>query len=246
MASTVFVDKSTIIQASWLNDVNRAVYKDSVNVKNQEYGAVGDGVTDDTAAFNAALATGKSVFVPEGIYKISTGISVNLGKQSLVSQGAVLDFSSMGGTSRAITVLNTNSNSPPDYAANLAAKNEISGFAFIGPGKAGNGAAYASTVTCLFNSVPNTNKERQSEGFSERVPAWAKQLVGETDGYLWQQPWRNFPTQPPIFGRNDGIPARVANMSFSKWAESATGAAGNAVVPQVVYEIYKAIQATID
>lgn len=47
-----------------------------VNVK--DYGAVGDGVADDTAAFNAALSSfvGVTVFVPIGIYKIAGQITV--------------------------------------------------------------------------------------------------------------------------------------------------------------------------
>ncbi len=42
----------------------------AVNVK--DFGAVGDGVTDDTAAFNAAIGSGNvSVYVPEGTYIVS-------------------------------------------------------------------------------------------------------------------------------------------------------------------------------
>jgi hypothetical protein len=40
-----------------------------VSVK--DFGAAGDGIADDTAAGTAALATGKSVYWPEGIYKVS-------------------------------------------------------------------------------------------------------------------------------------------------------------------------------
>lgn len=43
--------------------------RDFVSVK--DFGAVGDGVTDDTAACTAAIATGKSVFWPEGVYKVA-------------------------------------------------------------------------------------------------------------------------------------------------------------------------------
>lgn len=35
------------------------------------YGAVGDGATDDSAAFQAAVDTGRTVYVPEGIYLVS-------------------------------------------------------------------------------------------------------------------------------------------------------------------------------
>lgn len=49
-----------------------------VSVK--DFGAVGDGVTDDTAAFTAALATGKEVFVPAGTYGV-TGIVFSNGSR---------------------------------------------------------------------------------------------------------------------------------------------------------------------
>jgi hypothetical protein len=41
---------------------------DTVSVK--DFGAVGDGVADDTAAMQAATNTGKTVFFPEGVYKM--------------------------------------------------------------------------------------------------------------------------------------------------------------------------------
>jgi hypothetical protein len=41
-------------------------FADTVNVR--DYGAVGDGTTDDTAAFQAAIATGHAIYVPRGWY----------------------------------------------------------------------------------------------------------------------------------------------------------------------------------
>jgi hypothetical protein len=59
----------------------RARLRDSINV--QDFGAVGDGATDDTGAFNAALTqaalTSGSVFVPRGTYRITALISVPAG-----------------------------------------------------------------------------------------------------------------------------------------------------------------------
>jgi DNA (cytosine-5)-methyltransferase 1 len=43
--------------------------------------------------------------------------------------------------------------------------------------------------------------------------------------------WKDFPTQPPICGRNDGISNRVDRIK----------ALGNAIVPQVAHEIFKAL-----
>ena len=59
-----------------------------------DYGAVGDGVTNDTAAFNAAIATGKTVYVPytENGYLVSNINVVDnmviVGEKSGLTQGA--------------------------------------------------------------------------------------------------------------------------------------------------------------
>jgi hypothetical protein len=51
-----------------------------------DYGAVGDGVTNDTAAFTAALATRKNVYVPQGVFLITDRLVVNPG-QTLYGAG---------------------------------------------------------------------------------------------------------------------------------------------------------------
>jgi len=57
--------------------------------------------------------------------------------------------------------------------------------------------------------------------------------------------WDNFPTQSPICGGDDGIPTELDGITFSKWRNESIKAYGNAIVPQVAYEIFKAIQRTI-
>lgn len=56
--------------------------------------------------------------------------------------------------------------------------------------------------------------------------------------------WKNFPTQSPICGGDDGIPERLDGITFSKWRNESIKGYGNAVVPQVVYQIFKAIEKT--
>jgi DNA (cytosine-5)-methyltransferase 1 len=56
-----------------------------------------------------------------------------------------------------------------------------------------------------------------------------------------EQRWDNFPTQFPICQRNDGISSRLSGITFPKWRNEAIKAMGNAIVPQVVYQIFKAI-----
>lgn len=55
-------------------------------------------------------------------------------------------------------------------------------------------------------------------------------------------PWQNFPTQSPICIGDDGISGRLDGITFSKWRQESVKAYGNAIVPQVAYEIFKAIE----
>ena len=56
--------------------------------------------------------------------------------------------------------------------------------------------------------------------------------------------WRGFPTQSPVHRGNDGLPFDVDRLtiSFGKWRTEALKAYGNAIVPQVMYEIFRAIE----
>lgn len=56
--------------------------------------------------------------------------------------------------------------------------------------------------------------------------------------------WKQFPTQSPLWVRNDGFPGQLDGITVSKWRTESLKAAGNAVVPQVVFEIFKAIELT--
>jgi DNA (cytosine-5)-methyltransferase 1 len=58
--------------------------------------------------------------------------------------------------------------------------------------------------------------------------------------------FRSFPTQPPICGGDDGFPKELDSITFSKWKNQSIKAYGNAIVPQVAYEIFKAIQSFED
>lgn len=54
--------------------------------------------------------------------------------------------------------------------------------------------------------------------------------------------WSNFPTQSPICDGNDGISSRLDGITFSKWRNESIKAGGNAIVPQVALQIFKAIE----
>ena len=57
--------------------------------------------------------------------------------------------------------------------------------------------------------------------------------------------WENFPTQSPICGGDDGISTELDGITFSRWRNESIKGYGNAVVPQVVYQIFKAIEQSI-
>jgi DNA (cytosine-5)-methyltransferase 1 len=51
--------------------------------------------------------------------------------------------------------------------------------------------------------------------------------------------FQNFPTQSPICGGDDGLPSQLDGITFSKWRAESIKGYGNAIVPQVAYEIFK-------
>ena len=60
-------------------------WADTVSVK--DFGAVGDGVTDDTAAIQAAIDTQKSVYVPAGTYRLSDAVGCYYAGQIIYGDG---------------------------------------------------------------------------------------------------------------------------------------------------------------
>ena len=56
--------------------------------------------------------------------------------------------------------------------------------------------------------------------------------------------WASFPSVSPVHRGNDGLPFDVdrLTLSFGKWRTEALKAYGNAIVPQVMYEIFRAIE----
>ena len=78
-------------------------------------------------------------------------------------------------------------------------------------------------------------------------------VIGAYDKTDWQQ----FPTQPPVCSGDDGLSIGLADISvpsksgtiilkgkqvYGRWRKESIKALGNAVVPQVVYQIFKAIE----
>lgn len=70
--------------------------------------------------------------------------------------------------------------------------------------------------------------------------------VAATPGHSSRFPfndWSQWPTVAPVCDGDDGLSSGLDGITFSKWRNESIKAGGNAVVPQVVYQIFKAIEA---
>lgn len=83
----------------------------------------------------------------------------------------------------------------------------------------------------------------QSEG-AQKAERGTEQFSGTNRPQDW---WRDFPTVSPVCIGNDGLPFDVSRLtiSFVRWRQEAIKALGNSMVPQVVYELFKAIESQI-
>ena len=76
-----------------------------------------------------------------------------------------------------------------------------------------------------------------------------RQAGGHCDGGVQGREfnhWAYFPTVSPVHRGNDGIPFPLDDLTISpsKWRTESLKAYGNAIVPQVMYEIFRAIEET--
>jgi DNA (cytosine-5)-methyltransferase 1 len=114
-----------------------------------------------------------------------------------------------------------------------------------------------STTDGRINALSNLN---ESNGNGNATNSKSKRLLGlhntrnedninRENAELWRgftrhnqkNYWDNFPTQSPICGGDDGLPKELDNITFSKWRNESIKAYGNAIVPQVAYQIFKSI-----
>ena len=96
------------------------------------------------------------------------------------------------------------------------------------------------SIDCISNEryAPYT-KSKQLEN---ALQTWGR-FTRLTDLYS-KRNWRNFPTQSPVCRGNDGLPFDVVclTISITAWCTGSIKGYGNAIVPQVMYEIFEAIE----
>lgn len=98
--------------------------------------------------------------------------------------------------------------------------------------------AYSSSEGLSTLRFPTSieKKKRENEDGCSVQPA------GNVRRTSFAERWENFPTQSPVCSRDDGIFTGLDGIAFSKWRQESIKAYGNAIVPQVMYEIFLAIE----
>jgi len=100
-----------------------------------------------------------------------------------------------------------------------------------------------------FNALNDTNQSNgignTADSKGERLERLRRQKERHSKlhrGYDGLSNWQNFPTQSPVCSGDDGISHGLDNITFPKWRNESIKGYGNAVVPQVVYRIFKTIE----
>jgi DNA (cytosine-5)-methyltransferase 1 len=100
----------------------------------------------------------------------------------------------------------------------------------------------ASNSECIGLDISLSNRQISEEKRNESKEWNKSSISSKTNGCRFKPNWDNFPTSSPICTRDDGISDRLDSITFPKWRNESIKAGGNAIVPQVVYQIFKAIE----
>lgn len=112
---------------------NKVKLNDWVSVK--DFGAVGDGVTDDSVAFNTAFATGKKVYIPSGTYAVNATSALKL---TMLGDGSNATFIKPFNTATAAITYTATS---PYWTYH----SEVKGICFLGTSKTGIGFTFGGS-----------------------------------------------------------------------------------------------------
>tara|TARA_R110002050_G_scaffold39563_4_gene96768 strand:+ start:2990 stop:3865 length:876 start_codon:yes stop_codon:yes gene_type:complete len=83
-------------------------------------------------------------------------------------------------------------------------------------------------------STNSDSRGRESQWIVTGVGGQFEPIQGDAFG--------SFPTQPPICRGDDGLSRKLDSITFRKWRKESIKSYGNAIVPAVAHEIFKAIQ----
>ena len=130
-----------------------------------------------------------------------------------------------------------NNNAKPCNTNNGDATNPCSG------GLQTNNTLRESTQQEYITRMGSKNFSTNSQDIRSKYALENGELEG---GRSWQSYkrnfWDSFPSKSPVCGGDDGLPRELDNITFPKWRNESIKGYGNAIVPQVAYEIFKTIE----
>jgi DNA (cytosine-5)-methyltransferase 1 len=93
-------------------------------------------------------------------------------------------------------------------------------------------------------SAVNAPHQRERVWFVAHATCFSSKRYGykQRKGKFRRSTWSGHTTQSPVCSGDDGLPTELDGITFSKWRNESIKAYGNAIVPQVVYQIFKAIE----
>jgi DNA (cytosine-5)-methyltransferase 1 len=91
------------------------------------------------------------------------------------------------------------------------------------------------------NDTGNATHGCRTDGNGQAQSSQREHTQHQFSRYIPNQ-WQNFPTQSPICSGDDGVSTRLDSITFPKWRNESIKAAGNAIVPQVAFQIFKTIK----
>lgn len=102
----------------------------------------------------------------------------------------------------------------------------------------------AADPSLMFGNGGEFGKRRGPKEIPELGNSGSEDVPSTHARMLPSERWRDFPTVSPIYRGNDGLPFDVDSLAIpmSEWKRESLKAYGNAIVPQVMYEIFRAIE----
>ena len=111
---------------------------------------------------------------------------------------------------------------------------------FILPACAVNAPHRRERVWFVAYSSINGQQRGEQRLFKAQEKRYDEKNMPTTE--LQRSEWGDCLPKPGILGDDDGLSERLDGITFSKWRNESIKAYGNAIVPQVAYQIFKAIQ----
>lgn len=136
-----------------------------------------------------------------------------------------------------------------EWKSDFGTSTNATGFGFCGNGTAEQSQpeTFRTWDRMGAKNVTNAYSLGSSREWKLRESREKRQRANERSsklGYNKHQ-WEKFPTESPICGGNDGFSSQLDGITFPKWRNESIKAYGNAIVPQVAFEIFKALEKSL-